>query len=476
MTANPNASANVRIERDSMGEMEVPAEALYGASTMRALLNFPISDLRFPRTFIRALGLIKQSAARSNMALDLLDERTGNAIVAAAQEVIDGLLDRHFVLDIFQTGSGTSTNTNANEVIANRASQLLGGDLGSRLVHPNDHVNMGQSSNDVIPTAIHLAALLAIEEDLIPGLENLAVELEKKSEEFWPIIKTGRTHLQDATPVRLGQEFLGYAGQSRYSVRRMRRAQQALAEVALGGTAVGTGVNTHPEFSARACAYVSEAAGVEIRETGNHFQAQSSLDALVEASGELKTVAISLHKIANDIRFIASGPRAGLGEISLPEVQPGSSIMPGKINPVIAESVVQVVAQVVGNDAAVTLAGQGGYFELNTMMPVAAHNILESISLLAASANNFADQCVEGIEATAVGPDMVEKGLMLGTALAPAIGYDAAAAIAKEAAATGATIREMAKEKTQLTDAELDTLLNPEGMTEPGVSVGGGGG
>ena len=472
MTASPN----VRIERDSMGEMEVPADALYGASTMRAVLNFPISSLRFPRTFIRALGLIKQSAARSNMSLGLLDERTGNAIVAAAQEVIDGQLDRHFVLDIFQTGSGTSTNTNANEVIANRASQLLGGDLGSRLVHPNDHVNMGQSSNDVIPTSIHLAALLAIKEDLIPGLENLAAELEKKSEEFWPIIKTGRTHLQDATPVRLGQEFLGYAGQARYSVQRMQRAQEALAEVALGGTAVGTGVNTHPEFSARTCAYVSEAAGVEIRETGNHFQAQSSLDALVEASGELKTVAISLYKIANDIRFIASGPRAGLGEISLPEVQPGSSIMPGKINPVIAESVVQVVAQVVGNDAAVTLAGQGGYFELNTMMPVAAHNILESISLLAASANNFADQCVEGIEATTVGPDMVEKGLMLGTALAPAIGYDAAATIAKEAAATGATIREMAKEKTELSDADLDTLLNPEGMTEPGVNVGGGGG
>ena len=472
MTASPN----VRIERDSMGQMEVPADALYGASTMRAVLNFPISNLRFPRTFIRALGLIKQSAARSNMALGLLEERTGNAIVAAAREVIDGQLDRHFVLDIFQTGSGTSTNTNANEVIANRASQLLGGDLGSRLVHPNDHVNMGQSSNDVIPTSIHLAALLAIKEDLIPGLETLATELERKSEEFWPIIKTGRTHLQDATPVRLGQEFLGYAGQARYSVQRTERAQKALAEVALGGTAVGTGVNTHPEFSARTCAFVSEAAGVEIRETGNHFQAQSSLDALVEASGELKTVAISLHKIANDIRFIASGPRAGLGEISLPEVQPGSSIMPGKINPVIAESVVQVVAQVVGNDAAVTLAGQGGYFELNTMMPVAAHNILESIALLSASANNFADQCVRGIEATTVGPDMVEKGLMLGTALAPAIGYDAAAAIAKEANATGATIREMAKEKTELSDTELDTLLNPEGMTEPGVNMGGGGG
>ena len=459
-----------------MGEMEVPADALYGASTMRAVLNFPISGLRFPRAFIRALGLIKQSAARSNMSLGLLEPRLGDAIVAAAQEVIDGRLDQHFVLDIFQTGSGTSTNTNANEVIANRAGQLLGGDLGSRLVHPNDHVNMGQSSNDVIPTAIHLAALLAIKEDLIPGLETLAAELERKSAEFWPIIKTGRTHLQDATPVRLGQEFLGYAGQARYGIQRMRRTQEALAEVALGGTAVGTGVNTHPEFSARACAIIAETAGVTIRETANHFQAQSSLDALVEASGELKTVAVSLHKIANDLRFIASGPRAGLGEITLPEVQPGSSIMPGKINPVIAESVVQVVAQVIGNDAAVTLAGQGGYFELNTMMPVAAHNLLESIALLAASANNFANQCVRDIEATSVGPDMVEKGLMLGTALAPAIGYDAAAAIAKEAAATGATIRQTAKAKTQLSDADLDTLLNPETMTEPGVNVGGGGG
>ena len=342
-------------------------------------------------------------------------------------------------------------------------------------MHPNDHVNMGQSSNDVIPTAIHLAALLSIKEDLVPGLESLATELESKSREFWPIIKTGRTHLQDATPVRLGQEFLGYAGQARYSIQRLQRAQEALAEVALGGTAVGTGVNTHPEFSTRTCAAASEAAGVEIRESRNHFQAQSSLDALVEASGELKTIAISLHKVANDIRFIASGPRAGLGEISLPEVQPGSSIMPGKINPVIAESVIQVVAQVVGNDAAVTLAGQGGYFELNTMMPVAAHNLLESISLLAASANNFADQCVKGIEATAVGAQMVERGLMLGTALVPAIGYDAAASIAKDAAATGRTIRETASEKTELSDAELDELLDPEAMTEPGVNVGGGG-
>ena len=467
---------HVRIERDSMGQMEVPADALYGASTMRAVLNFPISDLRFPRTFVRALGLVKQAAARTNMTLGVLDETIGNAIVAAAQEVIDGNYDDHFVLDIFQTGSGTSTNTNANEVIANLASQVLGGDLGSRLVHPNDHVNLGQSSNDVIPTSMHLAALIAIREDLIPGLETLREELQRKSDEFWPVIKTGRTHLQDATPVRLGQEFMGFAGQAEKSIRRLGRVQEALAEVALGGTAVGTGVNTHPEFSARTCKLLSEATGVSVRETDNHFQAQATLDAVVEASGELKTIAISLHKIANDIRFIACGPRAGLGEITVPEVQPGSSIMPGKINPVISESVIQVVAQVVGNDATVTLAGQGGYFELNTMMPVAAYNLLQSISLLAASANNFAEQCVKGIQATDVGPAMVEKGLMLGTALAPAIGYDAAAAIAKEAAATGQTIREVAKQRTQISDTELAQLLNPEDMTKPSLEVRGGGG
>ena len=471
-----SSNSNIRIERDSMGEMEVPADALYGASTMRAVLNFPISDLRFPRTFIRALGLVKQSAAKTNMALGVLDEAIGNAIVEAAQEVIDGKFDNHFVLDVFQTGSGTSTNTNANEVIANRASQIMGGDLGSRLVHPNDHVNLGQSSNDVIPTSMHLAALIAIKEDLIPGMEFLRDELQKKSDEFWPIIKTGRTHLQDATPIRLGQEFRGFAGQAENGVRRLRRAQEALAEVALGGTAVGTGVNTHPEFSARTCQILSQVTGVSVRETDNHFQAQASLDGVVEASGELKTIAISLHKIANDIRFIACGPRAGLGEITVPEVQPGSSIMPGKVNPVIAESVIQVAAQVVGNDATVTLAGQGGYFELNTMMPVAAYNLLQSISLLAASANNFAEQCVKGIEATDVGPAMVEKGLMLGTALAPAIGYDAAAAIAKEAASSGQTIREVAQLRTEITEDELDELLNPEEMTKPSLEVRGGGG
>ena len=470
------STRNIRIEKDSMGQMEVPADALYGASTMRAVLNFPISDLRFPRTFIRALSLIKLAAARTNIALGALDEKVGNAIVAAAQEVADGKLDQHFVLDIFQTGSGTSTNTNANEVIANRASQILGGNLGSCIVHPNDHVNLGQSSNDVIPTAMHLAALIAIKEDLVPALETLQAELKKKSDEFWPVIKTGRTHLQDATPIRLGQEFLGYAGQAGYSVRRLRRVQEALAEVALGGTAVGTGVNTHPEFSQRTCQLLSEMTGVQIRETDNHFQAQSALDAVVEASGELRTIAISLHKIANDIRFLACGPRAGIGELSLPEVQPGSSIMPGKINPVIAESVIQVAAQVVGNDATITLAGQGGYFELNTMMPVAAYNILQSVSLLAASAHNFAEQCVKGIQATEVGPEMVERGLMLGTALSPAIGYDAAAAIAKEAAATGKTIREVAKLKTNLSDDQLNQLLNPEGMTKPSLEIRGGGG
>ena len=470
------SNSGLRIERDSMGEMEVPSEALYGASTMRAVLNFPISDLRFPRAFIRALGLVKQAAAQANMGLGVLDETAGNAIVAAAQEVIDGRLDSHFVLDVFQTGSGTSTNTNANEVIANRASQILGGDLGSRRVHPNDQVNLGQSSNDVIPTAMHLAALLSIQEDLMPALETLRGELQGKADEFWPIIKTGRTHLQDATPVRLGQEFLGFAGQAENGLRRLRRTQEALAEVALGGTAVGTGVNTHPEFAARVCQRLSETTGVAVRETDNHFQAQATLDAVVEASGELKTIAVSLHKIANDIRFIACGPRAGLGEITVPEVQPGSSIMPGKVNPVIAESVIQVAAQVIGNDAAVTLAGQGGYFELNTMMPVAAYNLLQSIALLAAAANNFAVQCVQGIQATAVGPAMVEKGLMLGTALAPAIGYDAAAAIAKEAAASGQTIREVARLRTALADPELARLLNPEEMTKPSLEVRGGGG
>ncbi|MQG17292.1 MAG: class II fumarate hydratase [SAR202 cluster bacterium] len=469
-------SNKVRIEKDSMGEMEVPIDALYGASTMRAVLNFPISDLKFSREFIRALGLIKQSAAKANMDLGFLDIEIGKAIVEAAEEVIEGKLDQHFVLDIFQTGSGTSTNTNANEVIANRASQLMGGELGSRLVHPNDNVNLGQSSNDVIPTAIHVSSLIAIKEQLEPALNTLSKSLNDKSQEFWSVIKTGRTHLQDATPIRLGQEFSGFAGQIENGVVRVERIKEALSEVALGGTAVGTGVNTHPEFSSRVCKIVSEVAGIAVRETSNHFQAQSTLDAAVEASGTLRAIATSLHKIANDIRFMACGPRAGIGEIILPEVQPGSSIMPGKINPVISESVIQVVAQIYGNDATVAVSGQGGYFELNTMMPVVAFNILQSISLLASSANNFAVQCVDGIQSTSTGPDMVERGLMLGTALAPEIGYDLAADIAKTAAREGSTIREVAKIKTELTDDKLTELLNPEEMTKPSLEVSGGGG
>ena len=466
----------MRVERDSMGPMEVPGEAYYGASTMRAVLNFPISNLRFSRSFIQALALIKGTAAEVNVSLGLLDEETGGALSRAAREVADGGFDEHFVIDIFQTGSGTSTNMNANEVIAHRASELLGAESGSRKVHPNDHVNICQSSNDVIPTAIHLAALVQIKERLIPALENLQGALEEKSREFWPLVKTGRTHLQDATPIRLGQEFLGYAGQVERGIRRLKHARAELGEVALGGTAVGTGVNAHPEFAARVCSSLSEKTGVHLRETDNHFQAQNTLDSVVEASGSLRTIALSLNKIANDVRWLGSGPRAGLSELALPEVQPGSSIMPGKVNPVISESVIQAAAQVVGNDLTVAQAAQGSYFELNMMMPVAAHNLLESIDLLAASADNFADQCVKGLKATETGPQMVERGLMLGTALAPAIGYDAAAAIAKEAAASGGTIREMALERTELSAEELDSLLDPVKMTEPGLGGGPSGG
>jgi len=393
-------TAETRTERDSMGEMQVPANAYYGASTQRAVLNFPISDLRFPRQFIRAIGQIKQAAARVNAALGTVDPQIAEAIDRAAQEVIDGKLDDNFVLDIFQTGSGTSTNMNANEVIANRASELLGGSRGSRKVHPNDHVNFGQSSNDVIPTAIHLAALVSIEDELLPALEQLRAALQQKADEFMPVIKTGRTHLQDATPIRLGQEFLGYVGQIERAIARMRHAQQELSEVALGGTAVGTGVNTHPEFSARVCQLLSEMNGVTVRETSNHFQAQSTLDNIVEASGSLNTLAVSLMKIANDIRWLGSGPRAGIGEIDLPAVQPGSSIMPGKVNPVIAESVCMVCAQVIGNHTTITVAGQSGNFEINVMMPVTAYNLLQSISLLASVSRNFTEQCIKGLQAT----------------------------------------------------------------------------
>ncbi len=469
-------TGETRIERDSMGEMQVPIDAYYGASTKRAVLNFPISDLRFPRQFIRALGQIKQAAAQVNESLGLVDPQIAEAIVRAAQEVIDGQLDRHFVLDIFQTGSGTSTNMNANEVIANRASELLGGSRGSRKVHPNDHVNFGQSSNDVIPTAIHLSALVSISYDLVPALQGLQQALEYKADEFMPIVKTGRTHLQDATPIRLGQEFLGYAGQVERGIARLRHAQNELSEVALGGTAVGTGVNTHPEFAQRVCERLSAINGVTVRETSNHFQAQNTLDNIVETSGSLNTLAVSLMKIANDIRWLGSGPRAGIGEIDLPTVQPGSSIMPGKVNPVIAESVCMVCAQVIGNHTTITIAGQSGNFEINVMMPVAAYNLLQSISLLAAAARNFTGQCIQGIQATTRGPEMVERGLAICTALAPIIGYDAAANLSKEAYKTGKTIREVARERTSLTEEQLDRILDPASMTRPGLEGGPAGG
>ena len=464
-----DAANRIRTERDSMGPVQVPEEAYYGASTMRAVLNFPISGLRFPRRFIRALGLIKRSAAEVNAELGLVESRLAEAIVRAAEEVAEGRLDDQFVVDIFQTGSGTSTNMNANEVIANRAAELLGGQRGSKLVHPNDHVNLGQSSNDVIPTAIHLSALLAIQEEIVPALSALQASLAAKAQEFWPVVKTGRTHLQDATPIRLGQEFLGYAGQAERALRRLERAAAELEEVALGGTAVGTGLNTHPLFAAQVCERLSAAAGLTVRETDNHFQAQSNLDAVVGCSGALRAAAIALLKIANDICWLASGPRAGLGELSLPEVQPGSSIMPGKVNPVIPEALIQVCAQVIGNDTTVALAGERSFFELNTMMPVAAYNLLQAIELLAAGARNFAERCVDGLQARERGPELVEKGLGMATALAPIIGYDAAAEIAKEAAASGRTIREVARERTGLSDEDLRRALDPTSMTEPGL-------
>jgi fumarate hydratase class II len=453
-----------------MGPMEVPADVYYGASTQRAVLNFPISDLRYPRTFIRALALIKLCAAEVNAEHGDVDKKVAEAIKQAAQEVADGKFDKEFVVDIFQTGSGTSTNMNANEVIANRAIEILGGSRGDRkLVHPNDHVNFGMSSNDAIPTATHIAALIGIKEDLQPALAKLQKELEKKAKEFMPVIKTGRTHLQDATPIRLGQEFVGYAGQIERANERLEYAKQRLSQVALGGTAVGTGINTREDYAKRILAKISKIIGIEVKETTNHFQAQSTLDEVVETSGILKTIAVSLMKIANDIRFLGCGPRAGFGEIALPEVQPGSSIMPGKVNPVIAESVCQVAAQVIGNDAAITIAGQSGNFELNVMQPVAAYNLLQSIHLLASASENFNVQCVSGIKATKNGPEMVEKGLALCTALVPAIGYDQAAAISHEAWESGETIREVARKRTKLTEDELTRLLDPSKMTEPGL-------
>ena len=466
----------MRNERDSMGELQVPAAAYYGANTRRAELNFPISDLRFGRSFIRAIGQTKMCAAQVNLELDALDPEIADAIVAAAARVANGEFDSEFVVDIFQTGSGTSTNMNANEVIANVAIEALGGVLGSRSpVHPNDHVNKGQSSNDVIPTAIHVAACVAINDSLLPALDEIEVALRAKSDEFWDIVKTGRTHLQDATPIRLGQEFLGYAGQIELGKQRVRNAFDDLSALALGGTAVGTGIGMHPDFARKVIERLNQHTGLTVRESANHFQAQSTLDSIVLTSGALKTIAVSLMKICNDLRWLGSGPRAGIGEIALPEVQPGSSIMPGKVNPVIAESVCMVCAQVIGNDTAITIAGQSGNFELNVMMPVAAHNLLQSIDLLASSAVNLTRQCINGITATTTGPDTVAQGLAICTALAPIIGYDAAADIAHKAAESGESIRQVALRETDLNEADLDKALDPFSMTEPNPNIAGGG-
>ena len=455
-----------------MGEMEVPTDALYGASTQRAVLNFPISGERFPRGFIRALALIKLAAAETNAELGLLDAEVAGAIAAAAGEIADGAHDEQFPIDVYQTGSGTSTNTNMNEVVAHLAAARLG---GGRKVHPNDDVNRCQSSNDTIPTALQLSAAVAIEEALLPALERLHTALAAKEQELWPVVKTGRTHLQDATPIRLGQEFRGYAGQVEESLRRARAAQAELLEVPLGGTAVGTGINAHPEFAFRTCARLSSLTGLTVRETGNHFHAQATLDVAIAAHGAIRTIALSLWKIASDIRLMGMGPRAGIAELALPETQPGSSIMPGKVNPVMVESLTMVVARVIGNDATIVFGQTGSFLELNVMLPVSTVALLESISLLAAAAGNFSARCIEGLTATDRGPHLVEQGLMLATALAPVIGYDEAAKLAKAALASGRTIRELALERG-MDPSEVDRLLDPAAMTEPGLGAGGAGG
>ncbi|MFC1724845.1 class II fumarate hydratase [candidate division KSB1 bacterium] len=461
-----------RIKTDSMGEMEVPAEKYWGAQTQRAVENFPISGLRFQRSFIRALGMIKLSAAKANVKLKLLDEKIGDAVIKASTEVINGKLDDNFVVDIFQTGSGTSTNMNANEVITNRANEILKLKSGDKnCVHPNDHVNMGQSSNDVIPTCIHISALESIENGLSPALNELKSELDKKAKEFDKIIKTGRTHLQDATPIRLGQEFSGYASQVKHGIKRIENLRGHLSELAIGGTAVGTGINTHPDFAELVIDNINKITGLKFREAENHFEAQAAKDAVVEASSVLKTVAVSLSKIANDIRFLGSGPRCGIGELILPAVQPGSSIMPGKVNPVIAEALMQVCVQVIGNDAAISSAGlMGGNFELHVMMPVMAYNLLQSIDLLSNAVTVFTEKCITRLKADKKRcNELIERSLAMCTALSHEIGYDAAAKIAKEAFEKNTTVRKVALKHNILPEKKLEKILDPFSMTEPGA-------
>ena len=463
--------AATRTERDSMGPMEVPADAYYGASTQRAVENFPISGQGIPPEVVRALGEIKAAAAVVNHEKGILDDEQLRAIRQAADEVIGGQLNEQFVVDVFQTGSGTSSNMNANEVIANRATQILGGELGSKLVHPNDHVNAGQSSNDVFPTAVHLAAYVACVEQLLPALEQLRQSLAAKAVAWGDVVKPGRTHLMDAVPVTLGQEFSGYARQIELGAHRVEAALVRVAELPLGGTAVGTGLNAPEGMTVGVIAELRRMTGVDaLREAENHFEAQAARDALVELSGACKVIAVALTKIANDIRWMASGPRTGFGELQLPEIQPGSSIMPAKVNPVIPESVTQVAAQVIGNDAAVTVGGLSGAFELNVYIPMMARNVLESIRLLTTSCINFAAQAIDGLQANVERcTELSEKNLSIVTALVPAIGYDKSAELAKKALAEDRPLREVVKEAGLLDDDEVDRILDIKAMTEGGV-------
>lgn len=466
----PKTKQTTRTERDSMGTMEVPMEALYGASTARAVANFPISGRFVPSAVIHALGEIKGAAAATNARLGLIPKEIAEAITRAAREVTQGQWDAEFSVDVYQTGSGTSSNMNANEVIAHRASGLLGGKKGSTHVHPNDHVNYGQSSNDVFPTAIHLATASGVKWGLLPALKRLEQGLETKARQLAKVVKSGRTHLQDATPICLGQEFSGYAHQVRLAQERLVDCLPRLCELPLGGTAVGTGVNTHPQFPRRAIALLRKSTRLPLRETRNHFQAQAAPDTLVELAAVLKVAAVALSKIGNDLRWLASGPRCGLGELILPAVQPGSSIMPGKINPVIIESLLQVCARVMANDTAVTQGGMGGCFELNMMYPVMADALVESLDLMTAAVDNFRTKCLVGLRPDAKRcAELLEKNLSVGTSLAPVIGYDAAAAVIKKAFANGATLRETAANTTDLTPRELAHLLDPSKHTKPGI-------
>jgi len=458
-----------RVERDSLGSVRVPKKAYYGAQTQRAIENFPVSGWRFGREFIYALGLVKFASARANRELGLLGKRIAGAVERAAQEVMEGRWDEQFIVDIFQTGSGTSSNMNANEVIANRANEILGSKRGAYLpVHPNDHVNLGQSSNDVFPSAIHIASITLLRQKLLPALSDLHKALKNKGREFHPILKIGRTHLQDATPIRLGQEFGGYTRQVELGIHRIQKAMKSLFELPLGGTAVGTGINTHPLFAKKSISIINRVTGCPFREALDHFEAQGARDASVEMSGALKTAAVSFIKIANDIRWLGSGPRCGIGEIHLLDTQPGSSIMPGKVNPVIPESLIQVCVQVIGNDSAITLAGLSGNFELNVMMPLIAYNLLQSLSLLANGVNNFSKKCVKGLKADRKRcEEMIEKSLALATALTPIIGYEEGARIAKKAYLQNKTIREMVEEERLFSKEELNRLLDPRRMIAP---------